>query len=445
MSSVRRIDLLLRPRRFSYAAAPSGGEKESGFNCQRRFSVHRHIRARDTNPPESPISVHGVLCSPTTGGTPQTLLQLVAHRMTAFDPLPHRDASATIRGFVYQTNLTIQRWLALRENETLELESGEDIDTVARDFASGVEEERILEQIKNLTAPLTLRSALESVANFALHRERNPNIRLRFRFTTTSSVGRERGSAFPSREPGIVVWQRLWNHETGEAARGEAASALRAFYAGLEQPNSTGAEAWTALRRVIEEASDEQWIDFLTSFEWSTGSGQLAIVDAAIRDELVRLGFAGDNEIATTQHTILFVYVIRLLATNGEKRLIYPEIANILTGPRDRALERRVGSLFERVARVESRVDVIETRVSDIELSQQTSSFEIARLTQRTSRSVCSISMACGYVARARIATRRHRSPRHCHPAIFDLQPNGAATSCWRNGSWEPAVWIATR
>jgi len=57
--------------------------------------------------------------------------------MTTFVPDPRRAASPTIRGFVYQTNLTIQRWLALRENETLELESGEDIDIVAVGFATG--------------------------------------------------------------------------------------------------------------------------------------------------------------------------------------------------------------------------------------------------------------------------------------------------------------------
>lgn len=237
--------------------------------------------------------------------------------MTIFAHDPRRDASPAIRGFVYQVNLTIRRWLALRENEALELESGEDIDIVARGIATGEEDERILEQVKDWTVSLTLHSAaaVGSVANFALHRERNPNLRLRFRFTTTAPVGREQGAAFPSAEPGIVVWQRLWNREPGEAADREAASALRAFYMALKQPSSIGAEAWTALRRAVEQVSDEQWIDFLMSFEWSLGNDQLPIVDATIRTDLIRLGFAADDKNATELHGTLFVYVIRLLST----------------------------------------------------------------------------------------------------------------------------------
>ena len=43
---------------------------------------------------------------------------------------PRRDASATIAGFVFQVNVTILRWLELRDDEHLEIECGEDIDTV---------------------------------------------------------------------------------------------------------------------------------------------------------------------------------------------------------------------------------------------------------------------------------------------------------------------------
>jgi tetratricopeptide (TPR) repeat protein len=302
--------------------------------------------------------------------------------MTTFVPDPRRAASPTIRGFVYQTNLTIQRWLALRENETLELESGEDIDIVARGFATGEEEERIVEQVKDRTAPLTLRSAaaVESVANFALHRERNPNSRLRFRFTTTAPIGREQRAVFPSRQPGIVVWQRFRDREGREAEHAEAANTLRTFYRGLQQPDGIGEDAWNALLRVVEKASDEHWLDFLTGFEWSTGSSPLAIVDAVIRSELVRLGLAPDNQIATTQHTILFVYVIRLLATNGTKRLTYPEIEMVLGGARDTTLETRVASLFERF---EKRLNVIETQVADISLKQEVSAFTISFLVDR--------------------------------------------------------------
>lgn len=302
--------------------------------------------------------------------------------MTLFDPIPRRDASPTIRGFVYQTNLTIQRWLALRENESLELECGEDIDIVARGIVTG--DERTLEQVRDRITPVTLRSALESVANFALHRERNPNLSLRFRFSTTAPVGREQGTTFPLHDPGIVVWQRLRNGEAPDAEQTEISNALRAFHRDLQQPNEIAAEAWAALRRVVEEASDEQWRAFLTSFEWSIGNDSLPVVDAAIRSDLIRLGSARDDGAAVAQHGTLFVYVIRLLSTAGEKRLSFADVARVLAAPRDTELETRVASLFERVSRVEARVDTMETRFEVVELQVQSSALQIESLNDRS-------------------------------------------------------------
>ncbi len=60
---------------------------------------------------------------------------------------PERDASDTIRGYVYQVLLTIKRWLDLQPGEVLELECGEDIDLLSP-LLSG-EEQRLQEQVKN--------------------------------------------------------------------------------------------------------------------------------------------------------------------------------------------------------------------------------------------------------------------------------------------------------
>ena len=54
---------------------------------------------------------------------------------------PRRDASPTIAGFVFQVNVTILRWLELRDVEHLELECGEDIDTVKGVRDDGVDAE----------------------------------------------------------------------------------------------------------------------------------------------------------------------------------------------------------------------------------------------------------------------------------------------------------------
>src|SRR4051812_4157747 len=99
-----------------------------------------------------------------------------------------RDAYAAIRGFVYQVDLTVERWLDLDDGVHLELESGEDIDQVSRQLAGGEPREwdRLLEQVKHRIAPITLtsESVRAALANFHEHHRLNPVPRLRFRFST---------------------------------------------------------------------------------------------------------------------------------------------------------------------------------------------------------------------------------------------------------------------
>src|ERR1035438_7020189 len=117
---------------------------------------------------------------------------------------PRRDAHATIAGFFYQVNVTLLRWLSLQPGRHLELECGEDIDTVevqAGDVGSA--ERRLLEQLKVREGrSLTLRSpeALESLSNFCEHRTANPNLSLSFRFLTTANAGVEQGWTLRSEE-----------------------------------------------------------------------------------------------------------------------------------------------------------------------------------------------------------------------------------------------------
>src|SRR5258708_23219123 len=191
--------------------------------------------------------------------------------MTTFIADPLRDATAAIRGFVFQVDLTVRRWIALAENERLELERGEDIDIVARGIAENDDEQRILEQVKSREANVTLRStvAVESVANFPLHRERNPGLTLRFRFTTNALPGVEQNGGFPASLPGIIAWERVRSHSEGEAEEAELAAALRAFYRDLPQATGLSDDPWQALQRLVPGAQDHPWLEVLASFEWA--------------------------------------------------------------------------------------------------------------------------------------------------------------------------------
>ena len=91
--------------------------------------------------------------------------------MVSFRTVRGRDARASIRGYVYQIDLTIERWLALDENEVLELECGEDIDIVSRAIQASdeTERDRLLNQVKSRERRISLRSpeAIEALASFS--------------------------------------------------------------------------------------------------------------------------------------------------------------------------------------------------------------------------------------------------------------------------------------
>lgn len=113
-----------------------------------------------------------------------------------------QDAYATIRGYVHQVEVTLKRWVELNDGQRLELEHGEDIDLISRDeiglrqaVAGDAEaQERLLEQIKDYKDAITLNSeaVCQSVCDFFEHRMANPNQALRFLFSTTAPVTKER-------------------------------------------------------------------------------------------------------------------------------------------------------------------------------------------------------------------------------------------------------------
>ncbi|MEK6373546.1 MAG: ATP-binding protein [Acidobacteriota bacterium] len=286
---------------------------------------------------------------------------------TTFIADPDRDAAAVIRGFVYQVDVTIRRWLGLADTQILELERGEDIDIVARGIAAGEEEQRITEQVKSREANLTLRSpiAVQSVANFALHRERNPTLRLLFRFTTNALPGVEQNAGFPASLPGIIAWERVRGRSAGETEEAELAAALRAFYRDLPQADIAD-DGWQSLQRVVTSAGDHIWLDFLAAFEWSVASDAPALLPSVIREDLVAAGLA-DPSNAEEHYLRLFVHVFRLLTMDGEKSLTRQDLIDTLSRAADPTAHAQIAALLDRMSLLEQRMESTERRLSDVE------------------------------------------------------------------------------
>ena len=198
--------------------------------------------------------------------------------MISFEPQSNRDASDTIRGYVYQVNLTIKRWLSLKSGEILELECGEDIDLVSRSLPNL--EQRMLEQVKNYTkSSVTLRSdvAVEAIANFIEHRQNNPELKsnIRFLYTTTASVGRERPlPKILNNKNGITVWEELRKNQLDGISQDQALQGIWEILNNKKQPKKLSNPTWNVFKKFIKNRNFDELLKAIIKFEWSTNSPQ---------------------------------------------------------------------------------------------------------------------------------------------------------------------------
>lgn len=121
-----------------------------------------------------------------------------------------RQATAALRGYVYQLHASAAAWLALGVDDELYLEVAEDFTELLRESEMGDEVLKAT-QVKDTrdSGAVTLNSPDVLDAIEALHRLRvcNPNREARLVFLTTSDVGKERKNALPSGAAGLTAWE----------------------------------------------------------------------------------------------------------------------------------------------------------------------------------------------------------------------------------------------
>ncbi|MEX2376159.1 MAG: hypothetical protein WD942_11350 [Dehalococcoidia bacterium] len=276
-----------------------------------------------------------------------------------------RDAWATIRGYVYQVDSTVDRWLDLLPGQVLELERGEDIDLVSLVAPSEpAEQQRVLEQIKHLETSITLRhgSVIASLANFVEHRTMNPDLDLYFRLSTNARIGRERLSPLAGRKLALEVWEqvragRLTGEEREAAVRG-----LRALLASAPQPSGLTEVTWERYRAYAETSADEAIEDLIRRFEVAAAKAQANQLALHILAKLMDQGHAATPEEALEQYHRLFLRVLKVLSASGLKRLDSKQRDERLSRPiaaEDRVLLRRLVS----------QLDALELRTEHNELA----------------------------------------------------------------------------
>ena len=245
-----------------------------------------------------------------------------------FKEISGRDAWPTIRGFVFQVDYTILRWLQLEQNDVLELECGEDIDIVQRDLAK-LEISRELEQIKYREANVTLNAdlTLELLKNFYDHIQNNPGMHIRFRFVTNTGYGHERPTIFLKGEKGIEKWMSLQQEDTvweGNAIAEQLRTHIQSRITQniipgtkiLSNEQQQHNEQWQGFHDFLDNA--ENLRDFILNFEWSTDQKNVhAVVETVL--QAIRQVFKTEDPRSTYEK--LFVHVFKLLSNKGPKRL----------------------------------------------------------------------------------------------------------------------------
>jgi hypothetical protein len=251
----------------------------------------------------------------------------MAESTPQYRPIPNRDAYATIRGYLYQALLAVQAWDALKEDELLELEAGEDIDWVALpDGATSLgEADRVLGQAKFLSRNLTLRSpeALECVVRYWQHQNANPGLRLRFRFISNAEVGVERQAKHQSGLAGIELWTSL--HSPRELPEDEIAGRLTHLsnlISNATKPADLPIELWAKFQEGFAALDSARLLAFIQGFTWMVGGKSVdGLFESIIGHIGTRTELEGHPDAGKHCVDSLLRKVLQELSHPGEKQL----------------------------------------------------------------------------------------------------------------------------
>lgn len=291
----------------------------------------------------------------------------------------NRDAWFVIRGYKYQVDLSIIRWLSLTGSQHLLLELGEDIDQVNTVVSKNTGDlDRELEQVKHLDKSITLRSSAckIAVANAAQHFRLNPGKHLLFRFSTNTSVTVERPSPFEDKRAGISVWESIRKRKCTTSERASRLEKLLALLRSLKKPaEGIDSETWAEFRNFLADASLTDFEDFVLHFEWSTH--QSGATD--VSQEIHRLVEAETNVGAGKVMSVyprLFLHVMQVLSRPGEKKLSKESLHDVIadltsTDHETRMLEFLQTEILSQSRRIEEVAATTERHESAIANARQ--------------------------------------------------------------------------
>ncbi len=281
-----------------------------------------------------------------------------------FTPIDNRDAWATIRGFVYQFDTTLLRWIALKPTQLLELERGEDVDIISAGFAAA-NPMRELEQIKHRETSFTLNQAwvVEMLVTFFQHQQNNPQQELLFRYVTNADYTTESPALFTDKTSGVAAWMALVNQpeltSTDYRVDGLQQHLRQRLQTQIGSQPADKQALWQAFATCVEDR--EELLCFIRRVEWSTWQGGHEMLSQQVKDKLQAAGLAANADSAELLYARLFLYVAKLLGCKGVKQLSQPELQIQAQLPMSTADKQALLLIHQLLGEVEGRLGQLET------------------------------------------------------------------------------------
>jgi len=219
---------------------------------------------------------------------------------------PKRDATDSIRGYVYQAYQSILAWISLGESEILVLEGAEDFD-IHNDLTVKTT------QVKNVAANLTLRSkaVIDTLNNYWSCCENNSDYKIVLHFLTTAEPGKENGSPFGNGKKGLLCWQKAKSDQ-------KYIELIRKFLLTLDLNQE--------LKYFIKNSSSDELLEkLIRPINWDFGNKPIEALKIIIEDKLKihgnKFNINTHDSVKSLSH--LLESITDLLSTNGLKELKY--------------------------------------------------------------------------------------------------------------------------
>ncbi|MBH8560414.1 hypothetical protein [Hymenobacter negativus] len=290
---------------------------------------------------------------------------------------------------MYQLDITLLRWIALKDNQVLQLERGEDVDIVTNANNSSAQElSRELEQVKYRESKVSLNQefALEMLHNFFQHLSNNSGQDLLFRYVTNAAYTLERPALALNGSSGIEVWKVIATDKNVASSdhrllviQQHLQRKIREHIQGMPATVQPAVKAdWLAFDAYISDP--DKLLDFVRRVDWSTRQTDYSAMSQQVEAALLTAQLVPDAANAKSLYARLFLYIAKQLSEAGLKQLNPAELRVQAQLPALSVSDLRLLQVIENLfSSLEARVSSLEENASQYatQLTQLLSKVEV--------------------------------------------------------------------